>query len=1603
VELSWSSTFSSSLLSASLSPASPIQIPLQSFFQDESAQWSGRSTSPTAIAFIDSTVQDYQQLTAAIAPGTAVYLLDPLQDAVSQITQTLLQHHGIASLQVISHGSTGQLQLGQTTLDINALTQYAPQLQSWQSALTDDADILLYGCEVGSGPWGAAFVQQFAHLTGADVAASNTLTGSAVLGGDWVLEVNTGEIADFFLLNAHQLSDYQYILPTQLVSTTSTQANGDSQTASTQLGDWSNGAANSTRQSISDDGRYVVFTSQATNLASTDTNGQDDVFLRDLSTGETILVSAKYSSITNDNKTAIAGSGRSFNPVISADGRFVAFTSAATDLVANDGNGTSLDIFLWDRETGRTTLISRGNSGQVGEGDSTLASISGDGKRIAFTTFGNLLRNGDYWRQVFVYEWTSDPATGAIRQVSVNNAGQTGNNQSAFEVPALISKNGRYVVFQSQADNLVDWNEDGTIDTDSNGTGFDIFVRDLELNTTRLVSINAMNNGSGNSNSQRPSISDDGRYVAFLSQATNLVTSGNGGWQAYARDLLNNTTQQVSVDSSEIPAFDYDATSHANISGNGQHVVFTTFAKLVSGDTNNNRDVYVRTLDWGTPSLGTTSLVSVNALNSGAGNGASGDQERMIPGISADGRYIIFTSSASNLVAGDSNTTRDVFLRDRDTNTTTLVSQNLAGTGSGNGESNFAVMNSTGSLIAFTSAASDLVSTDTNNKFDVFVFNRGNQSPVANNDSFGTNEDTVLSNTVITNDNDPDNNTPLTVSLVNGPTHGSLSLSADGTFSYTPETDYSGTDTFTYSVQDSLGATSGLASVVLSVTATNDAPVAVNDSYTFATGAAFSPTTGVLANDTDVDTPLGNLSVTVVTNPNSGNLVLNLDGTFTYTPDAGFTGSDRFTYQINDGSANSDVAIVTLNVTSTINTPPTAANDNFSGNEDSVITGDVVSNDSDSDGHLPLSATVVTTPTRGSLSLNPDGTFSYTPNANINGTDTFTYFTTDALGAKSGTATVVLTLNSVNDAPSFTVGANQTVTAGSGTQTIAGWAKGFNPGATNETSQTIASYQIVSNSNPSIFASNPTITPAGTLMYTPVASITSSNSAVIGVQVQDSGGTANGGTDLSTIQFFTIAVVAQPTLSVDSVSRQEGNSGTTAYNFTVSLSGASAKTVSVQYATADETATIADGDYAARTGTLVFRPGETSKVVAVSVTGDTRRELDETFRLNLSQPTNAQLGMASGIGTLLNDDAQPTIRANAVSQQEGRSGIREFLLTVTLSNATYETVSVDYATSEGTATAADDYFDTFGTLVFAPGETQKFVTVSVAGDSTIEQNETFTLTLSNPTNGTLATPTAIATILNDEGLTTSDFNQDGINDIVWRNYVTGQNQIWLMGASLPSSVIQLPAVSKVWVLEGVGDFNQDGNLDLLWRRYDNGATAVWYMDSAMSRISSASLRTVSTSWRIEGVGDFNQDNRPDILWRNAVSGRLSIWYMDGITASQTTTLATVGMQWAVNTLADIDDDGQIDIVWQNRQTGAVGAWLMYGTPTVPFYANVSLPSPMNPAMSIVATGDYNQDGKLDLIWRNRNTGQNLIWFLDGTKSIAQIETQSMPVGWHGLL
>jgi Tol biopolymer transport system component len=395
-------------------------------------------------------------------------------------------------------------------------------------------------------------------------------------------------------------------------------------------------------------------------------------------------------------------SGASSNlPIsISATGRFVAFSDNAPSLVEGDRN-FRYDIFVRDRVQGETTRVSISSTGAEANDDSGFPAVSANGRFVAFASLASNLVRGDtnHRGDVFV----RDRKRGKTTRVSVNSAGAEANDGTVWR-PA-ISADGRFVAFFSGSTNLVP--------NDHNGIR-DFFVRDLTREETTRISVSSTGAeqipGSGVEQlGIIPALSANGRFVAFFSASPNLVEGDrNNTDDIFVRDRKLGETTRVSVSSTGEEAND-TSLFYPSISPNGRFVAFTSWASnLVAGDENgHHEDVFVRDRKKGV----TTRIRE---------NNRSGSLYSGLPSISANGRVVAFESPASDLVKGDRNDAVDVFLRDRKRGRTTLLSVSSEGT-QGNSESSFPVISANGRFVAFSSLASSLVEGDRFNTADTFV------------------------------------------------------------------------------------------------------------------------------------------------------------------------------------------------------------------------------------------------------------------------------------------------------------------------------------------------------------------------------------------------------------------------------------------------------------------------------------------------------------------------------------------------------------------------------------------------------------------------------------------------------------------------------------------------------------------------------------------------------------------------------------------------------------------------------------------------------------------------------------------------------------------
>ena len=430
-----------------------------------------------------------------------------------------------------------------------------------------------------------------------------------------------------------------------------------------------------------------------------------------------LALSASAATPPSTTRVSVSSSGEqgdrdSYAAGISANGRYVLFNSQARNLVAGDTNDRN-DVFLADRQTGAVQRVSvRSGGGQAKPGSdpfggSYAGGLSSNARYVVFRSDSpNLVpRDTNRASDIFVFDRTRNVTT----RVSVGPRGRQANGPSGD--PA-ISANGRYVAFSSFASNLVRG--------DSNKQT-DVFVRDLRTHRTIRVSVTSRGGQAARCSqgceSTEPALSATGRYVAFQSSATNLVRGDtNRLGDVFVHDLRTGKTERVSVSSSGRQAGGDRTNTGSNapaISADGRFVAFHSLAtNLVAGDTNRTADAFVR--DRRTHKTTRVSVSSSGVQANGENLGALG--------ISADGRYVAFTSLASNLVAGDVNDITDVFVRDLRAGTTSLVSLGASGNQGGDGSAvNPASFSADDRYLAFSSWASNFVPGDTNDVPDAFV------------------------------------------------------------------------------------------------------------------------------------------------------------------------------------------------------------------------------------------------------------------------------------------------------------------------------------------------------------------------------------------------------------------------------------------------------------------------------------------------------------------------------------------------------------------------------------------------------------------------------------------------------------------------------------------------------------------------------------------------------------------------------------------------------------------------------------------------------------------------------------------------------------------
>ncbi len=245
-----------------------------------------------------------------------------------------------------------------------------------------------------------------------------------------------------------------------------------------------------------------------------------------------------------------------------------------------------------------------------------------------------------------------------------------------------------------------------------------------------------------------------------------------------------------------------------------------------------------------------------------------------------------------------------------------------------------------------------------------------------------------------------------------------------------------------------------------------------------------------------------------------------------------------------------------------------------------------------------------------------------------------------------------------------------------------------------------------------------------------------------------------------------------------------------------------------------------------------------------------------------------------------------------------------------------------------------------------------------------------------------------------------DFNGDCRSDILWRNSSSEEVYEWLMNGASILSQGSPGSPSSAWAIQGIGDFNGDGMADVLWRNSSTEEVYLWLMNgTTITSQGIAGNVTPSSAWVIQGVGDFNGDGKADILWRNSTTGEVYIWLMNGTTIASQGDLGIVSPSsgWSILGVGDFNGDGKADILWQNTTTGEVYIWLMNGISI----GSQGTPGTVSPSSgwTIAGVGDFDGSGTSDILWRNSTSGEVYIWLMSGTTIANQGTPGTVSSAW----
>ncbi|MFN6441614.1 MAG: Calx-beta domain-containing protein [Nostoc sp. DedSLP01] len=1352
------------------------------------------------IVFIDAAVIDYQSLLTGIVLGSEVVILDPKKDGLTQINEFLAgcKSNSVQSVHIVSHGSQGSLQLGSTYLNLTNLNSYANQLQKWASVLTDKADILLYGCDVASGS-GMEFVQLLSRITGADVAASTNKTGSAALGGDWNLEVKTGKIEASLAFQPEVIQAYQSILPASFTGAYSQYFNSLA----------SSGTSISWVDDSTISGWYTTRTSYNPGGGTNNTGGLysfgTTVGDRALGSVASASTGAIYYGLRLQNNTGssitqlqVGYTGEQWRNGGNTSYQQLKFSYQTGSTLTSLTTGTWTPVTLLDFTApiaGATSAALNGNQAAnrvvIAPVILNLATPIANGQEIILRwediddagndhglAIDDVSVKVDY--TTYTVTNTNDSGVGSLRQAIIN-----ANNDPGIET-IIFDTNGVFGDATPDTITLTSGELNVTQGITIQGTGANKLTISGN-NTSRIFNASAslsidglkITGGNAGNNNGGAIYSTSSVTLSNSIISNNIANLSGGGIYSNSVTLSNSTISSNTANTNGGGIYSSSATvSNSTISGNIANVgggIYSSNATVnnstLSGNTANSNGggIYSNT----SFTISNSTISSNTAVTSGGGiysssatvsnstifgNTADSDNN----GIGDGGGIYKFSGTATisnSIIAGNidpGNQGADVYGSSFNGNAYNLIGKTV-GQSSGTLGTGTDIVNPNPGLkplgnyggstqthaLNFNSPARNAgnpsysggLTTDQrgtgfnrieSGRLDIGAFeyilpkvNFGAATYNATEDSTATivtipvtldaSPETAVTVPIVIKISSTASNgndytfSPATISFAAGATGSNLTQLI--TFTINPDDLPENAETVVLNFGTLAGADLG----TITETTLN---IAANDSILYAVSSAIS-------NVTEGNSGTQTVSFTVTRSGGIG-----VASTINYAfSGAGSFGSDYNNIQVTNGGTTSSG---TLNFavgekTKTI-TVDVLGDNIFEINEDIILT---LSNPNLT--AAPENSTI--TNSSATVNINNDDNQPTISILDVSVTEGNTGATTNAnfTIALSNPSYQTVTVN-YNTSDGTAQIADSDYNSGLGTIT-------FNPG---ETSKVISIGVIGDNKfeTDEIFSVN--------LLGATNASIT--DSLGIGIIINDDN---------------------QPTISISDISINEGNTGATSNaNFTITLSNPSSQQVTVNYNTSDGTAQITDSDYNFASGTITFNPGETSKVISIGVIGDNKTEGDETFSVNILGATNATIADSLGVGTIINDDTQPTISISDVSVTEGNTGTTTNAnFTIALSHSSSQQVTVNYNTSNGTAQIADfDYNFASGTIIFNPGETSKVISIGVIGDKKFETDETFAVNLLGATNASIADNLGVGTIINDDNQPTISISDVSVNE-----------------------------------------------------------------------------------------------------------------------------------------------------------------------------------------------------------------------------------------------